>query len=53
MLSQNVRGGKLNYSGRYIKIGDRYWRDEDFKTLATIIFLMAAMALLLLRNYTM
>lgn len=48
---QNVRGGRLNYSGKYIKIGDRFFADEDFKMLIGVIIMMAAMVALVLKAY--
>lgn len=45
---QNVRGSKLNYSGKYVKIGDRYWRDEDFNMSAGLIFILVTMLALIL-----
>lgn len=46
---QNVRGGKLNYSGRYVKIGNRYFRDEDAQVLFVIILLMASVLVLIFK----
>jgi predicted GIY-YIG superfamily endonuclease len=45
---QNVRGGKFNYSGKYYKIADWYWRDEVFEPLVAILILMLAIVALLL-----
>ena len=47
---QNVRGGKFNYSGKYVKIGDRFWRDAEFKTLSVILLLLMSVALLLIKD---
>ena len=46
---QNVRGGKLNYSGKYIKIGDRFWRDEEFLMYLTIFTLLTIMFIFILK----
>lgn len=46
---QNVRGGALNYSGKYYKVGYWYWRDEDFSTLLTVIVLLGVIAILLMK----
>lgn len=43
---QNVRGGKLNYSGRYVKIGKWFWRDEDFKLLVSVLIMLTVIAIL-------
>jgi predicted GIY-YIG superfamily endonuclease len=40
---QDVRGGKFNYSGKYYKVGDRYFRDQDFKTLLVVSFMTFAL----------
>ncbi|HEX5456459.1 MAG TPA: GIY-YIG nuclease family protein [Candidatus Saccharimonadales bacterium] len=48
---QNVRGAKLNYSGRYIKIGYRFWQAEDMFIIFTILLLMAAVVSLILKFY--
>ena len=48
---QNVRGGILNYSGKYYKFGRRYVRDEEFYTMSTVLLLMAAVAALLIDKY--
>jgi hypothetical protein len=47
---QNVRGGRLNYSGKYVKVGDRFFPDEAWKTLVAILIMMTAIASLLLLN---
>lgn len=48
---QNVRGGKLNYSGKYIKVGNWFLKDEDFKTLIAVLLMMVSVAALLLKVY--
>lgn len=35
----NVRGGTLNYSGKYRKVGNRYFRDSEFSMLIGIVFM--------------
>lgn len=45
---QNVRGGKLNYSGKYVKILDRYFRDYEWHAALTVITLLVIMFLILL-----
>jgi predicted GIY-YIG superfamily endonuclease len=44
---QNVRGGKLNYSGKYFKFGDRYFREDEALVILTILFLLAILATIL------
>lgn len=36
---QNVRGGRLNYSGKYIRVFDRYFRENDFQLLLSVLFM--------------
>lgn len=38
---QNVRGGKLNYSGKYLRIGNYFWRDYDVSTFKAVMTLLA------------
>ena len=40
---QNVRGGKFNYSGNYIKVGSQYFRDRDFYGQAALAIMTVAM----------
>lgn len=47
---QNVRGGKFNYSGKYVKIGNLYWRGENFETMVVILFILVAMLALFLKK---
>lgn len=49
---QNVRGGKLNYSGKYLKIGSHYLRDEEAKLILVVFILLIAVASLLLKMWT-
>jgi predicted GIY-YIG superfamily endonuclease len=46
---QNVRGGKLNYSGQYVKVGVWFWRKEDFQNLIGVLFMTAVILFLGLR----
>ncbi len=39
----NVRGGTLNYSGKYVKVGDRFVRDTDWKSALSILFVVGCM----------
>ncbi|MDB5182668.1 MAG: hypothetical protein JWO47_452 [Candidatus Saccharibacteria bacterium] len=43
---QNVRGGKLNYSGKYLKIGNRFLAGETASTIAVVLFLLLVIAIL-------
>jgi predicted GIY-YIG superfamily endonuclease len=45
---QNVRGGNLNYSGRYFVFFGRFIRSKDVEAMATVLFLMFAVAVLIL-----
>jgi predicted GIY-YIG superfamily endonuclease len=47
---QNARGGRLNYSGRYVKVGDRFFRDEEWGSLVAILILMTAIIVLVLKH---
>jgi predicted GIY-YIG superfamily endonuclease len=40
---QNVRGGSLSYSGKYVKVGDRYYREEDWKMILAVSFMAFAL----------
>ena len=42
---QNVIGGKFNFSGRYFKLGSRYFREEDWWTM-----LVSAIAMLTIKT---
>jgi hypothetical protein len=48
---QNVSGGKLNYSGKYLKVGDRFFRDKDWKATTTVLAFMAAIIALLISKF--
>jgi predicted GIY-YIG superfamily endonuclease len=43
----NVRGGNLCYTGRYYKMGSRYFTERDFEALVIVLFLMSTVAVLL------
>lgn len=43
---QNVRGGKFNYSGKYVKVGSRYFRDDEFNTLLVVSALTVIIVIL-------
>ena len=45
---QNVRGSKFNYSGNYKKIGDRFFREEQYETLTIMILLILSVSILLI-----
>jgi predicted GIY-YIG superfamily endonuclease len=45
---QNVRGGSLNYSGKYVKVGDRFYQDKDFVGRIGIGIMFASALLLAL-----
>jgi predicted GIY-YIG superfamily endonuclease len=45
---QNVRGGRLNYSGKYLVIGNRFVRDKDAEFIVTILVLLTIVALLVI-----
>jgi predicted GIY-YIG superfamily endonuclease len=46
---QNVRGGTLSYSGKYKKLGSWFMRDEDWKALATVLFILFALVVALIQ----
>lgn len=46
---QNVRGSVFNYSGKYVKFFDYYFRDQDFHTLVIVIFMLLIIWLLFLQ----
>lgn len=48
---QNVRGGKFNYSGKYVKIGIWYGPRDDFLMILGVLGMMACMMGLFLRFY--
>lgn len=48
---QNVRGGKLNYRGKYIKVWNRFWRSEDALVIINILILMLTTLLLYIKAY--
>jgi predicted GIY-YIG superfamily endonuclease len=43
---QNVRGGKFNYSGKYVKIGPWFARGIDFAELLGVLFFVLVVAIL-------
>ncbi|MDZ7744175.1 MAG: GIY-YIG nuclease family protein [Candidatus Saccharibacteria bacterium] len=45
---ENVRGGDLNYSGKYFYRFGRFHRDEDWQIVTVILFLSIVITLLLL-----
>lgn len=47
----NVRGGVLNYSGKYYHRFGRIFRDENWEALTLVVFLMLVIAVLLLDRY--
>lgn len=47
---QNVRGGKLNYSGKYRKIGNRFFRDQDFALMCGVLFMSSVLLFILLNG---
>jgi hypothetical protein len=40
---QNVQCGKFNYSGKYVKVGSGFFRDEDWKMLLVLLFMTFAL----------
>ncbi len=48
---QNARGGVLNYSGKYIKIGNRFFAREIFVMLVAVLFMMGAIVFLVFKVY--
>jgi hypothetical protein len=45
---KNVRGVILNYSGRYIKIGNGFFRSDQWEILLAILFLLLVIVILVL-----
>jgi predicted GIY-YIG superfamily endonuclease len=43
----NVRGGKLNYSGKYYRVFSRFFRKDEFRTLIGVSFMTAVLLALL------
>lgn len=43
---QSTRGGDLNYSGKYVKIGNRLTTEDNWYILKSSVILMAVMILL-------
>jgi predicted GIY-YIG superfamily endonuclease len=48
---ENVRGGDLNYSGKYFWRFGRVFRDEEWKTFTLVIFLLLVIAVFVLDKY--
>lgn len=47
----NVRGGVLNFSGKYITRFNRFFREDDWKALTTVTFLVLVILGLMLDKY--
>lgn len=43
---QNVRGGKYNYSGKYVRVGSHYWRGVAFDNVFGLSFVLITLVLL-------
>lgn len=44
--TQNVRGGKFNYSGNYVRVFNNYFRDEDWESICFAMFMMLVVLIL-------
>ena len=49
--ADNVRGGKANYSGKYFSRFGYLFREDDWKALTTVTFLMLVIVYLLIDKY--
>ena len=47
---KNVRGGFLRHSGKYYKLGNRYFRDSDFESLIAGLLLITTALLLFIKS---
>lgn len=46
---QSTRGGELNYSGRYFKVGSRFVRDSEMGAIGVVLVLMLALLVQLIK----
>jgi predicted GIY-YIG superfamily endonuclease len=47
---QNVRGGDHTYSGKYVKIGSRFWPGFVFETIVGLWFVILVIILLMIKT---
>ena len=48
---ENVRGGDLNYSGKYVYHFGRYFRDSDWKNIVGLLLMLGSILLLVVDKY--